>query len=164
MFGQKQLQWLKDSLLNSIATFKVIVAGGQVMNPIAAFEGLGTLPHEQRAVTDMIVQNRIEGVLFLTGDRHFSELIRVTPQGGYPLYDFTCSPLSSGTRPVAEDDPEFKNPARVAGTLFSGQRNYGAARLSGNGATRTLSLECHDKTGKVVGEHKITRSELAFPR
>ena len=32
MLGAKQMQWLKDGLVNSSATFKIVVAGNQVLN------------------------------------------------------------------------------------------------------------------------------------
>lgn len=163
MFGERQLQWLKDGLSNSVATFKVIVAGGQMMNPLAPFEALARFPRERQEIINYIVDNRVSGVLFLSGDRHMSELIRVTPQGGYPLYDFTCSPLSSGTRTPKADDAEFENPARVPGTLVGGKRNYGRVKLSGTGEERALQLSCHGKDGGELWSRRIAVTELRFP-
>jgi alkaline phosphatase D len=162
MFGEAQLQWLKDGLVASQATFKIVAAGGQLMNPLAPYEGLARIPHEQKALQQMIVANRIPGVLFLSGDRHHSELIRVTPAGGYPLYDFTCSPLSAGARTLREGDPEETNAARIDGTLVTGQRSYGRVRVVGNRDERTLILSCHDKQGQPLWEHRVNRSDLSF--
>lgn len=162
MFGAAQLAWLKDALRNSLGRFKVIAGGGQMTNPIAPFEGFAHAPKERQELLDFIVQQKIEGVVFLSGDRHMSELIKVTPEGGYPLYDFTCSPLSSGARTVAASDPEYENPARVPGTLVGGKRNYGRVSVSGKGESRQLTLSCLDKSGETLWTHTVPRSELKF--
>ena len=162
IFGEAQMQWLKDSLNSSLGTFKVIVAGGQMMNPIAPFEGFAQAPEERQGLIDYIVKKKIEGVVFLSGDRHMSELIKVAPEGGYPLYDFTCSPLSSGTRTPASDDEEYSNPSRVAGTLVGGKRNYGRIAISGERDERRLAMSCHDKSGAELWSHDVVLSELRF--
>jgi len=163
ILGEAQLKWLEDALVNSIATFKVVACGNQVLNPMAPFEGFARVPHEQKRVMDIVTRNRIAGVVFLSGDRHLSELIKVTPEEGYALYDFTCSPLSSGARPVTDTDPEANNPARVPGTLVSGQRNYGKVAVTGKGKDRELVLTCHDKTGKELWQHRIAAAALKAP-
>ena len=162
MFGAGQMQWLKDALVGSNATFKVVAGGGQMLNPIALFEGLANVPDEQSELLDYIADHRIEGVVFLSGDRHMSELVRVTPEGGYPLYDFTCSPLSSGTRPMSPDSPEFENAVRLPGTLVSGHRNYGRISVTGPSGQRVLTLSCHSKDGKSFWTHTIEEAELRF--
>lgn len=162
IFGQEQLRWLKDALSNSIATFKVVAGGGQMMNPLAPYEGLARVPHEQKEIVDYIVQSKVEGVVFLSGDRHMSELIKVTPEAGYPLYDFTCSPLSSGSRMPKPEDEEYENRARVPGTLVGGLRNYGRIQVLGESGKRKLVLSCHGKDGTVLWTHTIARADLEF--
>jgi alkaline phosphatase D len=160
MFGAEQLAWLKDALSNSLGTFKIIVGGGQMMNPIAPYEGFAQAPKERQELIDYIVKQKIEGVLFLSGDRHHTELIKITPEAGYPLYDFTCSPLSSGARTMRENDPEAENAWRVPGTLVTGARNYGRVAVSGEGANRKLTLSCRDKTGAELWQHAVHIEEL----
>lgn len=161
-FGAAQMQWLKDGLSRSLANFKVIVGGNQMLNPVVPYEGWAKCPQEREALLRYIVEAKINGVVFLSGDRHMSELIRVTPENGYPLYDFTCSPLSSGTRAPAATDPEFENPHRVPGTLVGGKRAYGRIAVSGKPDARTLTLSCHDKAGARLWQHSITRAELTL--
>jgi alkaline phosphatase D len=47
MFGPRQIAWLEDALLNSPATFKIIVAGGQMLNDFDVFEGWNHFPAER---------------------------------------------------------------------------------------------------------------------
>ena len=159
MFGKAQLQWLFDGLTNSVATFKLIACGGQVLNPLHFYEGLGSIPAEQKRIQDFIVEHKIEGVVFLSGDRHHSELLSVTPEGGYPLYEYTCSPLTAG---AGGDKREADNPARVGGTWVTGKRNYGKVTVKGKTGDRRLVLECKDKQGELLWTHEIKRSELSF--
>ena len=71
-------------------------------------------------------RRRVDGVIFATGDRHFTELLRVERPGAYPLYEFTSSPLTS--RPYENpDSAERTNPDLVAGTLV-GKRQFGLIR------------------------------------
>ena len=72
MFGAAQLEWLRQALVASRATFKVIVAGGQFWNRRNRYESFRNFPAEQRALAEWLAERRIEGVLFLSGDRHFS--------------------------------------------------------------------------------------------
>ena len=49
MLGDKQYEWLIDSLTQSTATFKVIAVGGQVLNPLREtfIENYAAFPEEK---------------------------------------------------------------------------------------------------------------------
>jgi alkaline phosphatase D len=167
MFGEAQMRWLMESLVNSRAPFKVIAGGNQLMNPMTLFEGFGRFPEEQRRLINFIRDAKIEGVLFLSGDRHHTELIKRTEQGLYPLYEFTSSPLTSGTGRIAAEE---NNAARVPGTWVTGVKNFGLIELSsikdanGKIADRVMTLRAIDLTGKEWWKHEIKASELKFPK
>jgi alkaline phosphatase D len=161
MFGDAQLSWLEDALASSRAPFKIIAGGNQMMNPMTFFEAFGSYPAEQKRLIDFIREARIPGVLFLSGDRHHSELIKRVEPGLYPLYDFTSSPLTSGP---ANPTREENNPARVAGTLVKQQRNFGLIEASGTARNRKLTLRILNSAGKQLWRHEISQNELAFPK
>jgi alkaline phosphatase D len=74
LLGPAQRQWLLDALTSSRAPFKVVAIGGQFLNPIAVFETASAMAPEERAVIlEEIGRRRIEGVVFLSGDRHHAE-------------------------------------------------------------------------------------------
>lgn len=167
--GPQQMQWLKDSLSSSLATFKIICIGGQVLNELWGGECFERAPAEKAELLDYIVKAKISGVVFLSGDRHLSELLVKTPKGGYPLYDFTCSPLTSGTSKLApgrngQPNPELANPLRVKSNgvecLTTGTRNFGKVQVVGSAAERKLILSCHDKTGAELWKHEIKAADL----
>ena len=156
IIGSKQFEWLIDALSSSKATFKVIVIGGQVINPSARFENYENYPKEKQNLLSEIEANKIKGVLFLTGDRHFSELSKLNRENNYPLYDWTVSPLTSGVGNSYKDDVNIN---RVEGSLFA-QNNFGILSFSGNKASRQLKLTLFDVQGKELWNKVITQKEL----
>ena len=159
MFGQKQIDWLKDSLISSRANFKIVANGSQMMNRIAPDEGLADFPDEQQELIDFIREYKIEGIIFLSGDRHFSELVKRTEDGLYPLYDFTSSPLTSGPN---NSKNAQKSPDRVPGTFVSTVRNFGLIEGTGAGKDRRLILKILDYTGKEWWSYEIKKDDLKF--
>ena len=88
------------------------------------------------AFADWLLAQKIDGVIFLSGDRHFGELLRIERPDAYPLYEFTSTPLTS--RPPARlDAAERDNPDVVPGTLV-GKRQFGLIRVSGPGDDRRI--------------------------
>jgi alkaline phosphatase D len=156
-FGAEQLQWLIDGLTASRAPFKIVAAGGQFLSPFDRWEGSAQFPHEQRALIDQIIKRRISGVVFLSGDRHHTELVRIKPDGFYPLFDFTSSPLTSRG---ASADGEWKSPVRVPGTLVTKQRNFGLLRFDGPANDRLLTLETRDTRGRLLWTQTMSAKEL----
>ena len=158
-FGDAQLQWLIDALASSHATFKVVAVGGQVLNPAALFENYSTYPDERQRFLDLIAQEKIPGVLFLSGDRHHTELTRLDRPGTYPLYDLTVSPLSAGVSAPRADE---QNTGRVDGTLVNA-RNFAALEFRGPRLDRVLTIRVMDENGKELWNREIRASELRDP-
>jgi alkaline phosphatase D len=162
MLGSEQLRWLKHSLSYSRAPFKVIVNGSQVLNSNARDECFAHYTREQKELLDWIVQQRIRGVLFLSGDRHETELIRVTPENFYTLYDFTSSPLTAGlTNPMPKE--EENNPLRVPGTLVNDLHSFGLLKFSGACNERTLEMQVVDRDGKQRWTQIVSGRDLVPP-
>lgn len=157
MFGAAQMRWLKDALAASRAPFKMIVAGNQMLNPMSPGESFTKFPYEQQEFLQWLQTQKVYGVVFLSGDRHITELIKIQPEGFYPLYDYTNSSLTAGTYKA---DKDANNPARVAGTLFDNQHNFGLLRFEGPRTDRKLTMECYDKTGQLAWKHEVKASEL----
>lgn len=163
MFGVRQLEWLKQALVQAPRTsIKIIAGGSQFWNRASRFEGWHRFATEQQAFADWLVAQRIEGVLFLSGDRHFGELLKIERPGAYPLHEFTSSPLTSRP-PSTVDAPERNNPDVVPGTLVN-RRQFGVIRVSGPGGDRRLALESYDGSGALLWRHEIRARDLRFPR
>jgi len=162
MFGTRQLEWLKQALVSAPRNAIKIVAGGsQFWQRTGRFEGWHRYADERTAFADWLVAQKIDGVIFLSGDRHFSQLLRLVRPGAYPLYEFTSSPLTS--RPPARlDAADRDNPDIVPGTLVV-KRQFGLIRVTGPGDDRRLSLESYDSGGALLWRHELRARDLRFP-
>ena len=162
MFGAQQLVWLRNALVYSHATLKLVANGTQLWNRANRFEGFNHYSYEQKAFADWLVAQRVDGVMFASGDRHFTELLRIERPGAYPLYEFTSSPLTS--RPWEQPEAaERANPDVVPGTLV-GKRQFGLIRLTGPAKARRIALESYDATGALLWRHELRAQDLRFPR
>ena len=156
-FGKKQLNWLIDALTSSTATFKIIVSGGQIINPTKVFETMANYETEREELLKRITDAKIKGVMFVTGDRHHSVLQKLERTGAnYPLYDLTVSSLTAGpAKPIKAEE----NAPVVEGTLFT-ERNFGLCEVSGPLKDRVLKIGIYDSKGEQKWVREIKASEL----
>ena len=152
------MNWLKNALLYSNAPFKIIANGSQVLNPASPYDKLLDCPAEYYELMNFLAENKITGVLFMSGDRHHSEVIKVNRQGAYPLYDVTVSPLTAGTHRFG--GPEANNPYRVFG--LDEKQNYGKFSFTGARGQRKLTVEFFGVKGDKLGEWSVSESELKY--
>ncbi len=160
MLGKQQMKWLKNALLYSNATFKIIAVGSQVLNPVSPYEVWHKFPAEYNELMDFLAENKINGVIFLTGDRHHSEIIKVNRPGTYPMYDITASPLTSGTHKFG--GLEKDNPYRILG--IDEKQNYSRFSFSGKKNERKLTVEFFGIKGEKLGEWVVNENELKTPK
>ncbi|GAB4414052.1 MAG: alkaline phosphatase D family protein [Bacteroidia bacterium] len=150
ILGAEQAQWLIDALVSSRATFKFVCIGGQVLNSVDDYETYTHIaPEEREMILSRIAAEGIKNVIFLTGDRHHSEL-SMLERDGVKIYDFTASPLTSGSHDASKE----ANKHRVAGS-FVGVRNFGVMNITGPQKARKLSFSCYDTDGKLLWSQEI---------
>lgn len=160
MFGKEQLQWLMDGLLSSNAPFKIVAGGNQILNPTTGGESFYNYRQEYERLLKFIKEQRVPGVIFLSGDRHLTELITLNDTTFYPLYDYTSSSLTAGLSSWKDED----NKNIVPGTLVNDAHNFGILKFSGPRRDRTLVMECWDHTGKLRWTHEVKASQLVPPK
>jgi alkaline phosphatase D len=158
-FGRAQMHWLKGALVSSRAPFKLVAAGGQFWNRASRYEAWSRFPAEQQELRQWLAEQKIPGVVFLSGDRHFAQLLRIERPGLYPLHELTTSPLTSS--PVREPgDDERNNSDMVPGTLFN-ERNFALLTVSGPRTERVLTIELMDTQGRRRWGWSARASDLA---
>lgn len=156
ILGEEQLQWLIDALVYSKAVFKFIVIGGQVLTPDTLAETYSIYPEEKEKLLSLIAQEGIKGVIFLSGDRHFSEITKLERPGTYPLYDFTISSFTAGS---SKPKDEKINNLRVPGTLIL-ERNFAEMSINGSKQNRVLTCKVFNAEGTELWSYEIKASEL----
>jgi alkaline phosphatase D len=164
-YGRAQMGWLKQQLASrneggarrhQRLTF--IATGGQFLSRRTSpgSEDHHRYQAERAEIIDFIRANRIGGVVFLTGDVHYSEVLRRDDLVPYPLYEFTSSSLTAGahTRPLPDD------PGRV---LAVQRNNYCRIAVSGPPVSRSLVYTVHDETGAELARKEVPLAELEWP-
>ena len=161
----EQLQWARTQSRSSYPiSFQVVCTGSQVLSDNPYPENYRTYRHEWEYFMDRILHERIEGLVFLTGDVHYTELSReVRTGGGLPgtpgqagprghsllLYDLTVSPLTSGThRRPTPTSLSVPSPNSEDGAIRV--RNFALLDFAGPLEDRTLTLRVIDSEGRLL--------------
>lgn len=164
MFGKQQMTWLKNALLqsnnNPNISYRFIVNGSQILNPLSPYDCLRHFSVEYKELMSFIEQQEIKGLLFLTGDRHHSEIIKLERPGNYTLYDITASPLTSGIG--ITKDPERSSPYRV--TKETDAQNYARLSFTGPIKQRKLLVEFVGIDGRVLDNWVINLQDLSVKK
>ena len=160
MYGKQQMEWLKNALLqsnnNANINFRIIATGSQVLNPMSPYDCFRHFSVEYKEMMDFLTISKINGLVFFTGDRHHSEVIKSERIGAYTLYDITSSPLTSGSHKFGGS--EKNNPYRVAG--IDDIQNYSRISFSGERRDRKMKVEFIDGKGKVLVDWSIDAKQL----
>lgn len=164
-YGRAQMAWLKQQLASRNESgarrhqkLTFIATGSQFLSNrfYPNSEDHHRFQAERTEILDFIRDNKIGGVVFLSGDIHYSEVLRRENLLPYPLFEFTSSALTAGphTRPL-EPDPER--------LLAVQQNNYCRIALSGPPEARRLTFTSHDASGVELARHELAVAELAWP-
>ena len=97
MLGPVQKKWLKESLLASKATFKIVVSSvpwsyGAKPDSHDTWNGF---KNEREEIFRFFEDNKIEGIVLVSADRHRSDYWKIERKNGYTLYDFMSSRLTN---------------------------------------------------------------------
>lgn len=111
MLGPAQMEWLKEKLLASKGTFKVIVSSvpwayGAKATMGGRYDTWRGYQKERQEIFDFLAEHKIEGVILLSADRHRSDLWKIERENGYPLYELESSKLVNTHTHDRMDDSE----------------------------------------------------------
>ena len=152
VLGQTQVDWLIQALRDSRAPFKFVCIGGQVLNDAAVYENVSQFPSEREEILDRLAEEDIQGVVFLSGDRHTTELSELVLPNGRKVFDLTVSPLTSGPGHAREEG----NSLRVEGTYVE-QRNYARLSFDGPRKERNCTIEVKDTFGTTLWTQTLAK-------
>ena len=97
MLGPIQKEWLFNELKSSQGTFKVLAspvpwAYGAKPGSLDPWQGY---KEEREEIFSFLEDNRIEGVILISADRHRSDLWKIERPDGYDFYEFESSRLTN---------------------------------------------------------------------
>lgn len=150
ILGEQQKYWLKEALLASKASFKFVAVGGQFLSDFAGFENFANYVQERDEIIQFIDDNNIKNVVFLSGDRHHSEISKMTTSKGNTIYDVTSSAITSTTY----DHGNEPNTLRVPGSMVS-ERNFAVFNVTGSQMDRKLEVYFKNALGQEVYRYKF---------
>ena len=155
ILGKEQLEWLIDALTTSKGSFKIVMVGGQVLSTAPAYENFSNNHAEERAyLLKRIEEEGIQNVIFITGDRHHTELSKYPIDREHSIYDLTVSPLTSG----ASSNRSEVNGLRVPDTgVF--EHNFGLVEVTGPRGERTLRIQIMNREGEQIWEYSIPQAK-----
>ncbi len=171
--GNYQLHWLKNQLLNSSATWKVIASdmpiGLLVKDGETNFEnasnGDGVPLGRELEIADLlrfIKQKNIRNVVYLTADVHYAAAHYYDPNKAQftefnPFWEFVAGPLNSGTFGPNQLDNTFGPQVKfqsVDSTMKpnrspkDGLQFFGTVKI--NSQTRAMTVGLHNIEGKTL--------------
>lgn len=150
--GKAQMDWLIGALTSSRAPFKLVAIGGQVLTDSQNDETFGHFFKAERdTLLARIERENIRNVVFLTGDRHFTEMSSYKNAKGNMLYDLTASPFTSG---VFTDATKEKNSLRIDGTLVT-THNFALLTFTGPRKERKMQVRVYDSNGTELWMREI---------
>lgn len=152
MLGASQWRWLRSELVKP-ARLRIIASGIQVINDEHGYESWGNFPDERQRFFDLIKDTEAQGVLILSGDRHFAEISKIDVGLGYPLYDFTSSGLTHSWLYGA-------NAANSHRLFGFGEINFGTLSIDWAQVDPILLIEIRDVEGEVRETLKLRLSDL----
>ena len=155
MFGPEQMLWLKEELQKSTANFKFIMTGNQMISPNRLGEEWMDFPEERNDFLAFVEQEEISGIVLFSGDRHYTELHKMEREKSYPLYEFTCSPLTSISNPFGK----WNRKGRQKKT-YVGDQNFGELTISGEEDLRRCTINTFNRKGDLLWTKVILLKDL----
>ena len=154
MLGPEQKAWFLKELRQSQATFKVVASPvpWSFDTKNKSRDTWNGFRDERNEIFAFFEQNRINGIVLISADRHRSDARRIDRKSGYPLYEFESSRLTN------------QNAHRlVPGALFGYNEKPSFGRLSFDTTQLdpTLTFEIVSIDDEVVHSLTLKKSELS---
>lgn len=122
------------------------------MPNVGGNEGWDSFQRERLAFFSWLMQQNITGIVLVSGDALHTRLTVNRNVAGQPVYELTCSPLSSDVEPYRRQNlmPGQEN------LLVVNQNNYcQLAFKQGQGGRSSVTVYVWDEHGKKLAEHEM---------
>lgn len=155
ILGDEQIEWLRQELIASTATFKVVIAGAPILNPAENPANLSAANYEQNKLLEMLRSEQISGLFFISGGKSNGELTRLVHANSYNIYDLTLGPLTA----VPSESNEL-NFFRMPGTNTL-ERQFALIDFEGPENDRQIRIRVMNLEGKEIWSRVIKADQLS---
>lgn len=158
MLGKVQMDWLKEKLLASKGTFKVIASSvpwayGAKAGLEGRFDTWRGYKKEREEIFNFLAKNKIEGVILLSADRHRSDLWKIERENGYPLFELESSKLvNTHTHDCMEDSERV--------LCYNEKCSFGKVIFNTKLEDPTATYEIWNIDNEKIDEYTLKLSEL----
>lgn len=163
VLGAAQWKWLEEQLQRP-AEVRIVASSIQLLPNEHGWEMWGNFPHERQRMFDVIRKAKANGVVFISGDRHFAEQMRIdsTESGvGYPLYEATSSSLNQPSGRKTAAGTRFGNELNhYRRGLAYFDTNFGIIRIDWSQRDPVIRMQVCDEAGEVVLQQRFPLSSL----
>ena len=174
LLGRSQIQWLKQRLASSRATWKVIASdmpiGLVVSDAPSHYEAVANADHgkplgREHEIADLLtfIRDRpIRNIVWITADVHYCAAHEYDPSRAVftqfdPFWEFVAGPLNAGTFGPNELDKTFGPAVKFTGVPpgmkpnrppSDGLQFFGTLKIDAR--TRAMTARLHDLSGKAI--------------
>jgi alkaline phosphatase D len=152
ILGENQWKWFENTLKENQASITIIGTSVQFAAAEHPFEEWLHFPKSYERMKKTIAQSGKKHVFFISGDRHISEINKISEGLPYPLYDFTSSGLTHSHFTYKDDG----NKNRVSPLCIS--QNFGIIEIDWD--NQKIYLESRGKGNFLYYKYEIPFKEL----
>lgn len=161
ILGEAQWKWLAKELREP-ADIRIIASSIQVVADEHGYETWGNFPHERQRLYNLIDETDASGVVFLSGDRHLTEISVDRGRGGraelrvpYPMWDFTSSGLTQAPEMVRDRNSYRVGPAAK-------ETNFGVVEIRWGQSPETTEIRftARGDQGQMLTGQSVFLSDL----
>lgn len=155
MLGPDQLRWLKKNLLSCQGIFKVICSSVpfDFRTKGKSLDTWNGYRKERESIFSFIEENRIEGVLLISADRHRSDAWRIERKSGYDFYEFNSSRLTNQHVHAEMSEAIFS---------YNKKQSFGLVDFDTTKADPIATYSVVNIDGEIIHKITITKNMLAF--
>ena len=154
MLGKDQWQWLEQQLREP-ADIRIVATSIQAIAQDAGQETWSNLPRERDRLFKLIADTKANGLFFISGDRHWSELSATSEHTPYAFYDLTASSFNQLHKRGTPTENRYRHLPKTYH-----KENFGAIEIDWNKSNPTISLQIRDMVGKTVFSKQLDLSAL----
>ncbi len=157
MLGPEQKKWLLDGLAASTATFKCLVSPvpWDFRTKGGSLDTWNGYQDEREAIFSFIEDQKIEGVMLISADRHRSDAWKIDRPKGYALYEFNSSRLTN---------QHVHETMKEAVFSYNAKQSFGLVEFDTTAADPTVTYTIVSIDGERVHTLPLAKSMMTFKK
>lgn len=152
MLGENQWLWFEEELKKP-AALKIIGSSLQLLPDFTGWESWANYPHDRNKLFNIIRDQKINGVMLLSGDTHWGELSKYQEDMPYPLWEVTASGLTEEWKEVSPNKHRVGN--------YTHKINYGYLDINWQKQDPEIHFGLKDVNGEIINSTALTLSSIS---